>query len=342
MKSSTPHGARTHSGGFTLVELLVVIGIIALLIGILLPALSRAREAANAVKCATNLRSIGQGIAGYIAENKGYYPLAYTNQNQSYSKGDSGATDDSSGIVHASYLLYGEGDGGGSSMTGAHVVGQKSFMCPSMNEGGLPPTNPFAGDTYQGAPGPDNPSVVDKQARRLGYTFNEAVVGRNKMGNMPTARRSVFVPAAQVANSAGTVLATEWIDNPNVVVDDGYINSGYPVCKSHRPVSGFVGVAGELNLYKVGASMGGAAAYRRVTPADLSPNAPTGGAASNTRLDWVGRNHGSGAWKDRKSNFLYCDGHVEGKRVVETLAPVFEWGEKLYSYQPNDDLAQTP
>jgi prepilin-type N-terminal cleavage/methylation domain-containing protein len=65
---------KRGQAGFTLVELLVVIGIIAILVGILLPALNKARLAAQEVQCASNLRQFGVGYQIYADANQGFLP----------------------------------------------------------------------------------------------------------------------------------------------------------------------------------------------------------------------------------------------------------------------------
>lgn len=65
-----------HHRAFSLVEMLVVIGIVALLIGILIPVLIRVRAHSKQSRCATNLHAIHQAFSAYAAENNGYIPRA--------------------------------------------------------------------------------------------------------------------------------------------------------------------------------------------------------------------------------------------------------------------------
>lgn len=75
-RATTPAN-RPRRAGFTLVELLVVIGIIGLLIAILVPTLAKAREAANRTKCLSNLRQLGTALFAYATQYHDYVPLGY-------------------------------------------------------------------------------------------------------------------------------------------------------------------------------------------------------------------------------------------------------------------------
>ena len=325
-----------HRDGFTLVELLVVIGIIALLIAILLPALNRAREAANTLKCAANLRSIGQGFARYVAENRQTFPscVDYNGAHKPLNV--------SRGYVHWSAFIHGDTPDTAGDAIYRSTDAWAMFQCPSLERGGLPPTNTYDGNLDAGQ-GNETPGIVDLQAPRCAYVVNEAICPRNKypLGFEGAGHAYQFVRAGQIAKSAETILATEWTASWRMIQDASKADGQQDVCESHRGVHGFVIIGGQgPEIWKRPAAPG-RPTYTRVAVSDVIGDPQPSGAVPPTLLSAVGRNHGpkkrdARGNDQRKTNFLYVDGHVETKNVVETVDPSFQWGEYFYSLSPSD------
>jgi prepilin-type N-terminal cleavage/methylation domain-containing protein/prepilin-type processing-associated H-X9-DG protein len=138
MSKTTLHLSRRrharHDCGFTLVELLVVIGIIAVLIGILLPALNRARRQAKAAACASNMHQIAAALISYANDNKGKLIIGEVDAdttNDIYPDGWGWASE----LMHQGYLrgapnYFTNPSATSAAGTGTFVAGNSVFRCP--------------------------------------------------------------------------------------------------------------------------------------------------------------------------------------------------------------------
>ena len=192
---------------FTLVELLVVIGIIALLISILLPALNRARESARATACLSNLRQVHTALVFYADANGLQVPVGYRRTEQFNSMVYSGSA--------RRFVLFGK----------LHEVGLtdggETFFCPSE-------TNPqFDFDTDQNPwPPGENPAANTYS----GYACRPVVELPDDWANPPAGFGRVLVP--KLTRLRGMTLLADVMNSPdrletrhgsfvNILGDDG-------------------------------------------------------------------------------------------------------------------------
>lgn len=347
---------RERRRGFTLVELLVVIAIIGILMAVLVPALSKARQASYSIKCASNLRSIGQGILMYVAENKATFPASYIYAGQKV-EGQIQTPDTAvNGYIHWTSYLFKRTGGTVPLEDYKRLKGWDMFSCPALPGGGHPPTNTFAGNWESGQKH-INEAVIDQQAPRNAYTANEALMPRNKWVNgfQGGTRHYQYVRFSSVKKANQVILATEYMWDARLI-SEAADATGEVEFKTHRPVHAFVGSGAadgqlDVSLIPSGGGIGrngplaGFNIMQVKTDAADHHRSPLVnplvkfGDRVNSRLEWVGRNHGRGA--TAKTNFVYVDGHVETKTIEETLYPKFEWGATFYSLAPNGDVEPT-
>jgi len=348
---------RNRSKGFTLIELMVVIAIIALLIAILLPSLQAARAHTKAVTCASNLHHISLAMANYLYGSKGTYPVSYAYPDNE--DGQWSATDQNEakpfGYLHWSNFLYDSGE-----------VNDKAFECPLFEHGGAPRTNPGLnpGDWEAGQVDQDGGNAMtertDKQAPRMAYVANATIIPRNKFTtqNSGGQRVNVFVRESSIKYPGSTILMTEFLNNwkalnkPNS--DSG--GGGTPgdakiISASHRPVNPFYHVGGGWNEYAATNSAG--FIYGKTGDTSNGAKDPTGvyglQKTKDVRnavglLDWsttvgqinaLGRHHPNANKVYAEefgglANFLFVDSHAESMTILDTMEKRL-WGDAYYS-----------
>lgn len=254
--------------GFTLVELLVVIGIIALLVAILLPVLSRARASADSLKCQANIRQIIQLMQLHANEHKGYMPLVgqIESRNGSYAT-DSGSIDPR--MIHYEFYTDG-GTNYALGMPGSVAkymnaildtssavkvqaglntgIFTQLMVCPSDKDGGT--------QGYTIGP-PESLTSL------LSYAFNEAALGWSNPGGSDGSQIGrQRANTAKFVHSSDLMLVTDanarggngWLlyydGSPNCTLADVY-NHGFPGAKGFPAGDNSGGSCGDGSLYDV-------------------------------------------------------------------------------------------
>jgi prepilin-type N-terminal cleavage/methylation domain-containing protein len=317
--------------GFTLVELLVVIAVIAILIGVLLPALAGARKQAQSMVVSNNLRSIAQAVTAYTSSNEVFPPhYVYGSQESGPYWRESQQQETNpvpaNGYVHWSFALFGEEE----------MEESEAFQSPLVPKGGAPRTNPGpkledweAEQTNDTGGGPGSETPKDRQVARCAFTGNAAIFPRNKFAQ-GTNRLSRLVNPGWIDQASNTILATEFRYDQ----DWKSIRSGLDgVIKSHRPITPFLGRSSGTKVYDE-PDRGTQARFTYPRDRDIKPLDQLGFNEIDSNvsvLNAVARHHtGGDSEYGGTTFFVFVDGHTDRNTLIETVKERM-WGQKFYS-----------
>jgi prepilin-type processing-associated H-X9-DG protein len=291
-QSQTQHRVRaiasTHMA-FTLVELLIVIGIIAVLVALLLPALQRARQAAQTLACAANMRQQGYALAAYANSNKGYLPY----------QGDFTTIWAAAGVAWPALRLEQMISNQLGRTAGQNAPLSKVMLCPAAStpDGNrhyaahprlIPPVNFAAGASWLDFSSNPNNQLSFSKLYKLSSVRNSAQI-------------VIMFEAAQQLFSGG------WAGQVFGDTDDAMFRLDVNSMQSN----------GFLAQYVTASTMGNAVATGSVNRDSLNS-----GDASRGTLRF---RHGSPT--NPSANYLFVDGHVETLRATARSGKVLDAGE---------------